>query len=114
MRVKFWEPAGEYEQYMPHAFDGVIGQDVPFRDSPGGREIGRATVVSVAVDEDGRGATWTVDVTGEAGRAYARMTDARRASFAFREPDPDLMPHDPLAPKPLLIMPRDPGQEGRE
>ena len=62
MRVEFYQPAAEYEQYMPHAFDGIIGREAPFRIE--GVERGRATVVAVKVDEDGGGATWTVDIAG--------------------------------------------------
>jgi hypothetical protein len=69
MRVEFYEPAGTIEipgkgeaeqRYASHAFDGCIGQEVPFKIE--GVERGRATVVAVKVDEDGRGATWTVDI----------------------------------------------------
>ena len=62
MRVEFYQSAGEHERYAPHAFDRLIGQDAPFK--IGGIERGRATVVKVVVDEDGRGATWTVDIEG--------------------------------------------------
>jgi hypothetical protein len=70
IRVEFYNPAGTYEvpgkgefpvQYAPHAFDRCIGQEVPFKIE--GIPRGRATVVAVKVDEDGRGATWTVDIT---------------------------------------------------
>ena len=111
MRIEFWEPAGtvsipgkgECEQiYARHAFDGCAGQEVPFRDRPGGREIGRATVVSVAVDDDGRGATWTVDITGDAERAFAGLTSGPM-SFAPGGEVQDAVPRDPLHPRPPRI-----------
>lgn len=69
MRIEFYQPArtievpgkGEFpEQYAPHAFDRCIGQEVPFKIE--GVERGRCTVVGVEVDDDGGGATWTVDI----------------------------------------------------
>lgn len=62
MRVEFYQRAGEHERYAPHAFDSIIGQDAPFKIKDA--ECGRAAVVAVKVDEDGRGATWTVDLEG--------------------------------------------------
>lgn len=72
VRVEFYQPAGRFEvpgkgefpeRYAPHAFDRLIGQEAPFKIE--GAERGRATVVAVKVDEDGAGATWTVDIEGE-------------------------------------------------
>lgn len=60
MRVEFYQPAAEDERYAPRAFDGLIGQDAPFKIN--GTERGSATVVAVVVDGDGGGATWTVDI----------------------------------------------------
>lgn len=71
IRIMFWEPSGEtetpgkgttHDHYSSAAFDQVTGQRVPFRTSPGGAQIGWATVIGVVVDDDGLGATWTVDV----------------------------------------------------
>lgn len=82
MIVKFHQPAGEHEQYMPHAFDRLVGQEAPFK--IGGVERGRATVVAVKVDEDGRGATWTVDI---AGGDPDRISEAHMDRWSFRLPD---------------------------
>lgn len=60
MRIEFHQPAEEHERYAPHAFDRIIGQEAPFKIE--GAERGLATVVAVKVDEDGRGAVWTVDI----------------------------------------------------
>jgi hypothetical protein len=60
MRVKFWQPAGEYERFAAHAFDSFVGQEVPFKIK--GIERGQATVVAVEVAEDGTGANWTLDI----------------------------------------------------
>lgn len=62
VRVKFHQRADEHEVYAPHAFDRLIGQAAPFKVA--GVRRGSATVVAVAVDEDGKGATWTVDIDG--------------------------------------------------
>jgi len=63
MRIEFYQPADEHERYMPHCFDRLIGQEAPF--SIEGAERGRATVIAIKVDEDGRGATWIVDIAGD-------------------------------------------------
>jgi hypothetical protein len=87
VRVEFYQPAEEHERYAPHAFDRIIGQDAPFKIE--GTEHGRATVVAVKVDEDGRGATWTVDITG--GDSGPAGTPAARAmSFSIPELPDDL------------------------
>ena len=92
MRVEFYQPADEHERYDPHAFDRLLGQEAPFK--IGGVEHGRATVVAVMVDEDGRGATWTVDIPIDAAGSYrvgpiSGFTGDQWASFAFRE-DPEI------------------------
>jgi hypothetical protein len=82
VRIEFYQPAGEHERYMPHAFDGIIGQEAPFKIE--GAERGRATVVAVKVDKDGRGATWTVDIAGgDPGKA----AEAQAGRWRFRMPD---------------------------
>jgi hypothetical protein len=63
MRVEFYQPADEHERYAPHAFDGIIGQEMPLK--IGGADRGRATVAAVRVDEDGAGVTWTLDIAGD-------------------------------------------------
>jgi hypothetical protein len=89
MRIEFYQPAGTYEvpgkgefaeRYDPHAFDRCIGQDAPFKIQ--GLERGRATVVAVKVDEDGGGATWTVDITDPDG-----IIAALQGRWSFRLPD---------------------------
>ena len=70
MRTTFHRSAEEHERYAPHAFDGVIGKTVPWNlreteDGPALSTPGTATVIAVEVDEDGRGATWTVDFEEE-------------------------------------------------
>ena len=60
LRIEFYQPAEEHERYAPHAFDRLVGQEAPFKIA--GTERGRGIVLAVKVDEDGRGATWTVDV----------------------------------------------------
>jgi hypothetical protein len=100
VRVSFRDLAGEHERYMPHAFDSCVGQDVPFRIA--GAERGRAVVVSVTVDEDGRGATWTVDITG----GDETRIPVKPVSFAVPEPAPE--PADPLAAKPPKVTWRGP------
>lgn len=81
MRVEFYQPAEEHERYMPHAFDGIIGQEAPFKIE--GAERGRATVVAVKVDEDGRGAMWTVDI---AGGDPGKISAAQEGRWSFRLP----------------------------
>jgi len=84
MRVEFHQPAGEHERYAPHAFDRLVGQDAPFKIE--GAERGRATVVAVKVDEDGRGATWTVDIEGELGKgSMAGFSGDQGMSFSVPE-----------------------------
>ncbi len=83
MRVKFWHPADEHERYAPHAFDSLIGQEVPFKIE--GAERGRTTVVAVEVAEDGSGATWTVDISGgEPGQVADLLRDAGWPARAHR------------------------------
>ena len=98
MRVEFHQAAGEHERYAPHAFDGLIGKTVPWNlreteDSPILSTPGTATVIAVTVDEDGKGATWTVDFEGDApvGRQspLAGFTGSEGMSFSFRE-DPEI------------------------
>ena len=92
MIIEFYQPAGTVEipgkgefedRYAPHAFDGTIGKEVPFKIK--GIERGRATVVAVKVDEDGRGATWTVDIAG--GDLPDRVAEATAGRWSFRLPD---------------------------
>jgi len=95
-RVEFTETAGENERYAAGAFDGCVGQRVPFRSSPGGRQIGWATVLAVEVAGDGRSAVWTADLESWAADALttAQGRMVRQMSFAFQaEP---VLPRDPL------------------
>ena len=82
MRVEFYQPADEHERYAPHAFDRLVGQEAPFKIE--GTERGRATVAAVKVDDDGRGATWTVDITGG---DPAKISAAQEGRWRFRPPD---------------------------
>ena len=81
MRVEFHESAAAHERYARHAFDRTIGQEVPFKVA--GVERGRATVIAVVVDEDGRGATWTVDVEGDA----AQVIPGGEQGMSFSVPE---------------------------
>jgi len=82
VRITFPEAAEENERYARHAFDGIIGKTAPFKIA--GTEHGTATVIAVEVDEDGRGATWTVDVPDEAAGPLAPR-DGLSVSFAAPE-----------------------------
>ena len=109
-RIEFWEPAGTFDvpgkgefpqKFASGAFEGTIGKRVPMR-APSGRQAGWCTVVSVVVDSDGGGATWTVDIEGDFPVAEAAYRTAGM-SFAFREPDPVELSRDPLKPGELKI-----------
>lgn len=77
----------ENERYAPHAFDSCIGQDVPLKIL--GQDRGRATVISVVVDEDGRGATWTVEAEDPHPERTQGISEAAagQMSFGFRVPE---------------------------
>lgn len=116
-RVEFWEPSGETEipgkgtvrqVFAPHAFDGAVGNRVPFRLHPGGPQIGLATVTGVIVDGDGRGATWTAEVDLDAGDLSAILRRRVPGSFSFSHGlDEDALPaRDPLASQPPVIRSR--------
>lgn len=68
MRISCWQPAGLVhvpgkgdfpERFAPGAFDSVIGTEVPMTLNQ--REIGRATVISADVDDDGSGVMLTLE-----------------------------------------------------
>jgi hypothetical protein len=124
-RIEFWEPAGETEvpgkgtfrdKFAPGAFANAAGKRVPFRSRPGGRQLGWVTVVSVVVDEDGYGATWTVDAEFPAAhqdrhallRHMTGVTPGARMSFAFRPDDLGSAAWNPLAARPPVVRWRDP------
>ena len=109
-RVTWREPSGEVEipgkgrareRFAQNAFAGTIGKRVPFRSSPGGPQVGWATVIDVQVDDDGHGAVWTAD-TGDLAQP------AGPVSFSFRDAitEAAALAHDPLAVKPLVIRER--------
>jgi hypothetical protein len=94
MRVTFWEPAPPYEvpgkgefptQFAPHALDHLIGTQAPL--TLHGRVIGTVTVVDIVVDDDGRGATWTMD-TEEDQPLTEEQHDARMRAQGY-EKGPD-------------------------
>jgi hypothetical protein len=102
MRIEFYQPAGTYEvpgkgefaeRYDPHAFDGCIGKEIPFKIE--GTERGRCTVVAVKVDEDGGGATWTVDIVG--GHPDWRRQPGR---WSIRLPGESYLPEQQMDPYP--------------
>ena len=68
---------------------------------PGGRVIGRCTVVSVQVDEDGRGATWTIDTEDDGLPFMVRHGSVAGMSFAL--PTEGGPARDPLGPGELRI-----------
>lgn len=121
-RIEFWEPSPDDEipgkgifrtKFAPAAFANAAGKRVPFRSRPGGPQIGWVTVISVVVDEDGYGATWTVDADldlhpGDIPTGRNRPP----ASFSFRPRGADDGPvlRDPLAARPPVVRWRD----GRE
>lgn len=79
MRFEFWHPAGTFtvpgkgefpERFGPHAFDHLVNRTVPWRlrQSEGGpvlAELGQATVIAVAVADDGSGAMFLVEISGD-------------------------------------------------
>ena len=86
--IEFYETAPEGVLFRQGAFDRCVGRPVPFRFRPGGRRIGTATVTAVAVDPDGLGATWTVDVPDDCPVLLPMREGRPGFSFRFRLPDP--------------------------
>lgn len=68
-----------------------------------GQVIGQAEVT-----ETEEGVTFEMKLPSPGPEALEQLQRYAAASFAFREPDPDLLPHDPLAPQPPRI--RDQGE----
>lgn len=104
-RISFWEPAGTYvvpgkgefpQTFASRAFDAVIGSQVPLKVN--GQVRGQGTLLAAEVDADGGGVTLTVDYPGD----HVPVPPGRM-SFAFREPDADELPRDPLAARPPVI-----------
>jgi hypothetical protein len=65
--------------YAPGCFDRLPGQVVPwnYRETDGhppARRLGRATIVSVEVNEDGTEATWTADFEPAAPADVVKIT----------------------------------------
>lgn len=68
---------------------------VPLK-APDGRVIAQAEVTET---EDGL----MFEASLASGPVTASVPDTPAMSFAFREPDPDLMSHDPLAARPPRV-----------
>jgi hypothetical protein len=99
-RISFWYPAENHERFAPHAFDGAIGKQVPMK-SPALEDMGMYTLVAADVAEDGSGVTLTIEAPGSVGPVTS--LPAGTMSFAFREPEPDVVLYDPLNVKPPRI-----------
>jgi hypothetical protein len=101
-RISFWHPAENHERFAPHAFDGVIGSQVPV----GGQareDLGLCTVVAAEVAGDGSRVLLTIEVPESYGPVTSQAGGAGGMSFAFTDPDPDLVPRDPVTVKPPRI-----------
>jgi hypothetical protein len=101
--ASFWQPAEGDEQFMPGAFDAQIGKQVPVK-GPGGEHLGLGTLVSADVGEDGSGVMLVFSLP-EDRVPELPAPETGGMSFAFAEPDPDLVPRDPLSAKPPRIRP---------
>jgi hypothetical protein len=71
MRIQFRISAGEDGRFAPGAFDGMVGKPVPWtlKAEEGGlvlAELGTATLVEAVVDQDGKGATLTAEMSDPA------------------------------------------------
>jgi hypothetical protein len=105
MQIIFWLPAGTYvpgkgefpQTFETHAFDGVLGREVPVTRSNGGQVIGRGILTAAVVDADGGGVTLTIDMAGD-------VPDLPQdISFSFREPDPPPRIPAPLTARPPVV-----------
>lgn len=87
------------EVFARHAFDGTIGRRIRMT-GDGGRDLGPCTVLDARVDEDGGGVTLVLDWDTP---PAPDLADRDPMSFAFKIPEPEDLPHDPLAPQPPRI-----------
>lgn len=55
-----YAPPGE--RYSPGAFDGTVGDTVPWTIVPGGPPIGHAHILAVRVSGDGQAVHWLLDL----------------------------------------------------